>query len=313
VESEEWQSDASNIVTSVTDFALLTLDDEEGINPNRTDNCFGANLMKRLFATISLLSLALVVSAFAKDHGGEYQEGTVSMSLSSGHEVYTFTYSDGRVGDVATRQQFSADSLKMMQLVDGGPPVKVMYRVGHKLGAGDFVAIPAPDNSKKEGIYFLMGHTEITPEVVRRAAGAVPTLRSMMRDPDSFVLEAVYLRESSNKLSQKHNNDAPEFCYFFRSHNAMGGYGDTGEAQMDENGELRIYDATDPEQSKVYIAMMTCTPKRRLADITTEVKAALNPPVPTPATLTPAEEAEQAQQRADCLKLAVNNPKIVCK
>ena len=83
---------------------------------------------------------------------------------------------------------------------------------------------------------------------------------------------------------------------------------------MDEKGQLRRFlMSTDPEQSKVYIAMMTCTPKRRLADITAEVKAALNPPVPTPATLTPAEEAEQAQQRADCLKLAVNNPKIVCK
>ena len=209
VEAKEWQSDASNIVTSVTDFALLTLDDEEGINPNRTDNCFGANLMKRLFATFCYRAWLWSYPAFAKDHSGDYQEGTVSMSTLSGHEVYTFTYSDGRAGDVATREKFSADSLKMMKLVDGGPPVKVMYRIGHKFGAGDFVAIPSPNDSKKEGIYFLMGHTEITPEVVKRAAGAVPTLRSMMRDPDSFVLEAVYLRESTNKLSQKHNNDAP--------------------------------------------------------------------------------------------------------
>ncbi len=182
--------DASNIVTSVTDFALLTLDDEEEINPNRTDNCFGANLMKKLFAINLVLSLALVGSAFAKDHSGEYQDGTVSMSTRSGHEVYTFTYSDGRVGDVATREKFSADSLKMMKLVDGGPPVKVMYRIGHKFGAGDYVAIPAPGDPKKEGIYFLTGHTEVTAEVVKRAADAVSVLRSMMKDPDSFVLEA---------------------------------------------------------------------------------------------------------------------------
>jgi len=71
--------------------------------------------MKKLFAII-LLTLAIVCSAFAKDHSGEYQEGKVSMSTLSGHEVYTFTYSDGKVGDVAEREKFSADSLKMMAL-----------------------------------------------------------------------------------------------------------------------------------------------------------------------------------------------------
>ncbi len=171
--------------------------------------------MKKPFALIVLLTLAVAGSAFAKDHSSEYQEGKASISTSSGHEVYTFTYSDGRVGDVATHEKFSADSLKMMKLVDGGPPVKVMCRIGHKFGAGDYLAIPSPDDSKKEGVYFLTSHTEVTPEVVKQAAGAVPVLRSMMKDPDSFVLEAVYLRESTNKSSQKHNNDAPQFCYFF--------------------------------------------------------------------------------------------------
>jgi len=135
----------------------------------------------------------------------------------------------------------------------------------------------------------------------------------MMRDPDSFVLEAVYLRESSNKYSQKHNNDDPEFCYFFRSHNAMGGYGDTGEAHLDEKGHLQILDVNDREQSAVYIAMMTCTPKRRLADITAEVKAVLNPPAPVVLPPTPEAAAKKAQQYADCLKAAVDNPSIVCK
>jgi hypothetical protein len=270
-------------------------------------------IMKKLFAII-LLTLAIVCSAFAKDNSGKYQEGTVSMSALSGHEVYTFTYSDGRVGDVATREKFSADSLKMMKLVDGGPPVKVMYRIGHKFGVGDYVAIPAPDGSKKEGIYFLTGHTAVTPEVVKRAAGAVPVLRSMMKDPDSFVLEAVYLRESTNKYSQKHNNDAPEFCYFFRSHNSMGGYGNTGEALLNEKGQIEILVDNEPtDHSGVYYGMMTCTPNRRLAEITAQVKEALNPPAPTPSTLTPEQQAEQAQQRADCLKLALKNPSIVCK
>jgi hypothetical protein len=261
-----------------------------------------------------VLILSLTVGAFAKDHSSEYQEGKVSMSTSSGHEVYTFTYSDGRVADVATREKFSADSLKMMKLVDGGPPVKVMYRIGHKFGAGDYVAIPSPEGSKKEGIYFLTSHTEVTPEVVKQAAGAVPVLRSMMKDPDSFVLEAVYLRESTNQYSQKHNNNAPEFCYFFRSHNSMGGYGNTGEALLNEKGQIEILVDNEPtDRSGVYYGMMTCTPKRRLADITAEVKTALKPPAPTVPALTPEEQAQQAQQRADCLKLAVTNPSIVCK
>ena len=59
--------------------------------------------MKKLFAII-LLSLTLVGSVFAKDHSNQYQEGTVSLSILLGHEVYTFTHSDGRVGDVALRE-----------------------------------------------------------------------------------------------------------------------------------------------------------------------------------------------------------------
>jgi len=267
--------------------------------------------MKRIALLVILIAASFAV---AKDHSNEYQEGTVSLSTRSGHEVYTFTYSDGRVGDVAQHQSFSADSLKLMKLADGGPSVKVPYRIGHKFGVGDFVAIPAPDDSKKEGIYFLTGHQEATPEVVKRAADAVPVLRSLMKDPDSFVIEAVYLRESTNKFSQKHNSDAPEFCFFYRSHNSMGGYGNTGEALLNEKGQIEILVDNKPtDHSGVYYGMMTCTPKRRLADITAEVKAALNPPVPRPPTLTPEEQAEQAQQRADCLKLAVKNPSIVCK
>ena len=247
----------------------------------------------KLFVII-LLCLAMICSAFAKDHSGAYEEGTVSMSTRSGHEVYTFTDSDGRVGDVATRETFSADSLNMMNLVDGGPPVKVMYRVGHKFGAGDYVAIPGPGDSKKEGIYFLTGHREVTPEVVKRAANAVPVLRSMMKDPDSFVLEAVYLREPTNKYSQQHNNDAAEFCYFFRSHNSMGGYGNTGEALLNEKRQIEFLVDNEPtDRSGIYYGMMTCTPKRRLADITAEVRTALNPPAPEIKLGMPAADVER--------------------
>lgn len=93
----------------------------------------------------------------------------------------------------------------------------------------------------------------------------------------------------------------------------MGGYGDTGKALLDEKGSLQILDVNDHERSAVYIAMMTCTPNRRLGDITTEVKTALTPATRTPSALTPEEKAKRAQQYADCLKAAGNHPSIICK
>jgi hypothetical protein len=85
---------------------------------------------------------------------------------------------------------------------------------------------------------------------------------------------------------------------------------------LDSKGKLDILDANDPNRSKVYIAMMTCSPKRRLADITTQVNEVLHPapkPEAPAAPLTPAEQAQKAQQYADCMKAAENNPSIVCK
>lgn len=159
-------------------------------------------------------------------------------------------------------------------------------------------------------------NANVTPEVVQRAVAGVSDLRGMMRDPDSFVLEQVFLRESTDKYAKDANSQPPAFCYFFRSHNAMGGYGYTGEAVLDSKGKLDILDANDPNRSKVYIDMMTCTQKRRLADITTQVNEALHrtPKSEAPAApLTLAEQAQKAQQYADCMKAAVNNASIVCK
>jgi hypothetical protein len=61
---------------------------------------------------IILLSVAIASLTFAKDHSGEYQGGTVSMSALSGREIYIFTYSDGKVGDVVSREKFSVDSFE---------------------------------------------------------------------------------------------------------------------------------------------------------------------------------------------------------
>jgi len=77
--------------------------------------------MKRIMLLLILLGASF---ATAKDHSSEYQEGTVSLSTRSGHEIYTLTYADGKAGDVANRDKFSADSLKMMNLVDGAPQSK---------------------------------------------------------------------------------------------------------------------------------------------------------------------------------------------
>jgi hypothetical protein len=52
-------------------------------------------------------------------------------------------------------------------------------------------------------------------EDLDRAVGAVASLKNMMRDPDSFLLEAVYLKPN--------NNLAPNVCIQCRSRNGYGG------------------------------------------------------------------------------------------
>jgi hypothetical protein len=68
------------------------------------------------------------------------------------------------------------------------------------------------------------------PTIVKRAAAAVPVLRSRMIDPDSFVLEAV--RTATSKEIQcegfgcRHKTPVlvTNVCFAFRSHNHTGGY-----------------------------------------------------------------------------------------
>ncbi len=107
---------------------------------------------------------------------------------------------------------------------------------------------------------------QTNPANIKRAASGAVTLRGMMKDPDSFVLESVFLQKPN-----KHG--VSDVCYFYRSHNSFGGYGDTGEARLDSKGWMEIItsdnvldDLTDP-----------CRPGKQLADITTEVSTALKP------------------------------------
>jgi hypothetical protein len=71
----------------------------------------------------------------------------------------------------------------------------------------------------------------VTPDMVQRAASAVPELREMMRDPDSFVLTNVY----QLVVVGGHN----DVCYYFRSHNAMGGY-TSDTAHLDDKGTMHV-------------------------------------------------------------------------
>ena len=167
--------------------------------------------------------------------------------------------------------------------------------------------------------------------VVQRAAARVPILKSRMTDPDSFVLEAVYTATTTGKACTdkwcKHKVPVTvtNVCFTFRSHNAMGGYGQPSVAILvadtdwnllkDESGRLLVIGTT--EEADNFSGWMApewekgCQSKKFVADITADVKAALAPP--TPPALIPADKAKQAQQYADCLKLAADNPNVVCK
>jgi hypothetical protein len=147
---------------------------------------------------------------------------------------------------------------------------------------------------------------QVDAATVERAANAVPTLHSMMKDPDSFVLERVLVAEPN----KKHPEKPRDLCFFFRAHNSMGGYGDTGRAWMNSKGKLSVFDPSGGEQ---LAAGIICNPKHQ-TDITADVKTALAPPAPPARPEESAEDkAKHAQQYADCLKVAVSNPSIVCK
>jgi hypothetical protein len=77
----------------------------------------------------------------------------------------------------------------------------------------------------------------------------------MMRDPDSFVLEAVYLKPN--------RKNGPNICYYYRSRNGFGGM-TKGVAVLKNNN--RLTDLTDIAGG-VY---GYCTPKKSI-DITSQV------------------------------------------
>ena len=140
---------------------------------------------------------------------------------------------------------------------------------------------------------------------VQRSVARLPALRDAMKDPDSFVLESVHIKSP-------HKDAVPDICYAYRSRNSFGGY-DRGTARLNSKDNLdAFYSSSEADEYGIHEAMNPCSARVRseALDITAAVKAAL---LPAPATTSPADRAKQAQAYADCLKLAVDNPKIVCK
>jgi len=158
--------------------------------------------------------------------------------------------------------------------------------------------------------------------VIQQAVTTVPRIQAHMTDPDSFVLESVFTAKAGKGMLHK-SPDAYAICYTYRSHNAMGGYGQPNVAVQYfglpdkgwltfHNGAIDFLGTTEEVQHPGWIGN-SCQVKNLEQDITAEVKAALNPSVPVAPPTSPEDAAKKAQQYADCLKLAVDNPTIVCK
>jgi hypothetical protein len=148
----------------------------------------------------------------------------------------------------------------------------------------------------------ILSHEEVM-ALARHAVSALPALQASMKDPDSFVLETVYV------TAPKSGGHA--FCYVYRSRNSYGGYSGTSVAR------LNSHDILDSFAKASDISLFNfCTQDTwsHQLNITEYVNAVLHPPAPeVPPPASPEDAAKKAQQYADCLKLAVDNPKIVCK
>src|ERR1700751_3422657 len=110
---------------------------------------------------------------------------------------------------------------------------------------------------------------DVDPAVIQRAGDGAVQLRSMMKDPKSFVLEQVYQLKPDKKGRY-------EICYFYNARNSFGGYGNNGEALLLKNGT--IYDIDEKTRSNPFFgAFDSCRPGNRTAEITADVEGFLDP------------------------------------
>jgi len=146
-------------------------------------------------------------------------------------------------------------------------------------------------------------------------------LKESMKNPDSFSLKNAFYRYYGPRSDAEKDADRARIARrcaevtlrednvpkctdreFVRFENAYDAY-----AAAHDNIEFcALYKATNTYGG--YMEESNCGPLFSLS--WTEVPPSA-PPVAT--TLTPVEQAKQAQQYADCLKAAVDNPSIVCK
>lgn len=146
-------------------------------------------------------------------------------------------------------------------------------------------------------IAYAAAQSNDTPDLVQRAASAVPTLHDRMNDPDSFVLMAVHTATTKGKecldkwCKHKEPISVSNVCYTFRSHNAMGGYGDPSVAILvadtdwdmlkKDSGKLLVIGTQEEADHNSGMIMpewaKDCQSKKYDADITAQVKAAITP------------------------------------
>ena len=118
-----------------------------------------------------------------------------------------------------------------------------------------------------------------TNPAVQQAVNTVPAIRAQMNDPDSFVLIGVQQTKPTKKANA-FLEGAYNLCYVFRSHNAMGGYGDPqvilqlwSYKKAENNGRLELLGTV--EDARYGAGHGQCEPKNLAADLTADVKAAL--------------------------------------
>ena len=155
-------------------------------------------------------------------------------------------------------------------------------------------------------------------------------LRSMMKDPYSFIIDRPFVAynrpmpasggQCANALTQKGKERCIEeynanqlgttdFCFEYHSKNSFGGYGGGTAITVDFKKRIGNTAAVTIVDFKKKLAIVESTDPQGC----TAADWVPVPPAPAPAAVTPAEQAKAAQAYADCLKLAVDNPKIVCK
>jgi len=130
---------------------------------------------------------------------------------------------------------------------------------------------------------------------IQTYVAAVKQIHSTMTDPDSFVLESVFLAATTKYVTKKEPT-AYNVCYIYRSHNAMGGYGQSHVAEQrfwgKHPGTIEML-GTVEEAQVGWVA--ECKNKNLTQDITAEVIAALEPPAPVAPALSPEDAAKKAQ------------------